>query len=288
MEKSYWDKEEFEDLVARSIIGLYEIKINKKCLRVPDYLKPRDIDINSYRKFGAYFPPNDRLAESAIIDLQNGDIPKKAALTSPIFNNENKWLPDEYLRFHYFEQIPFLPKALFGVIKGMPYKYICASPSLNNKLFVQKSFVIIDKNGYISDTYTNNPNNGEPVCLSIGCLKNQTDESFNCVKTDILATSSTINLFQDRKFLWNVTATEQKAKATFGIYEEQVKSLFYARELPMTETGRKRPILHWVASHQRRIKNGIEIDINKHLRGINEFIYQGTKFVITRPIKEIK
>jgi hypothetical protein len=97
--------------------------------------------------------------------------------------------------------------------------------------------------------------------------------------------SSVIQFWQDRRYLWNVTAKEGIAKATFSVYPEQVKSLFYARDMPMTETGRKRPILHWVAAHNRRLKNGIDVDIDKHLRGINEFVYQGTKFVISRPLK---
>ncbi len=30
------------------------------------------------------------------------------------------------------------------------------------------------------------------------------------------------------------------------------------------------------------------VDIEKHLRGINEFVYNGTKFIITQPLKKVK
>ena len=112
------------------------------------------------------------------------------------------------------------------------------------------------------------------------------DENERAESLFTVVANSTLQFYQDRRFLWNVVAKENNSKATFGVYEEQIKSLFYSRELPLTETGRKRPILHWVASHQRRMKNGIDIDIEKHLRGCNEFIYQGTKFTITNPLKK--
>jgi len=58
--------------------------------------------------------------------------------------------------------------------------------------------------------------------------------------------------------------------------------------LPLTVTGRKKPILHWVRAHQRRIKEGVDIDINKHLRGCCEFVMNDTKFCITLPHKQTK
>lgn len=100
-----------------------------------------------------------------------------------------------------------------------------------------------------------------------------------------------ISLLADRLYIWNIDTIEPNtsfgfpAIVTFGIEPEMVKSLAYARSLPITESGRKRPILHWVKAHQRRIKDGIEIDIEKSLRGINEFNMGGLNFRITRPMK---
>jgi hypothetical protein len=99
--------------------------------------------------------------------------------------------------------------------------------------------------------------------------------------------AAVINLFNDKRFLWNVVASEGRAKVTFGVYEEQIKSLFYARDLPLTATGRKRPILHWVAAHRRRIKSGVDIDITKHLRGCSGFDMLGTRFDIINPVRPL-
>lgn len=99
-----------------------------------------------------------------------------------------------------------------------------------------------------------------------------------------------IGMHNDRRFFWDVQATEEfwdgmPAKAHFSIDKEYVKSLFYARSIPTTEKGRLRPILHWVRSHKRRMKEGIDIDIDKHLRGIDEFGMHGLNFQINAPRK---
>jgi hypothetical protein len=102
-----------------------------------------------------------------------------------------------------------------------------------------------------------------------------------------------MNAWSDSRYLWHATTTEDIGYGTkmplrfrLGLSKEHIKSLFYARTLPITETGRKRPILHWVRAHQRRIKEGIDIDVTAHLRGIYKFEMDGLNFEITQPNKE--
>lgn len=101
------------------------------------------------------------------------------------------------------------------------------------------------------------------------------------------------NMYSDRVNLWNVQVQDTGCgeisdymKFVCGVHEEHIKSLFYARKSPLTETGRKRPILHWVKAHERRVKEGVDIDVRKHMRGVYEFILDGLKFKITSPDKE--
>ena len=88
----------------------------------------------------------------------------------------------------------------------------------------------------------------------------------------------------DRHHSWCITAEEHGAKVNLGCMLEEVKSLFYARSLPVTETGRKRPIIHLVEAHKRRIKSGIDIDVKSHLRGISQIEMGGTLFTINQPV----
>lgn len=101
-----------------------------------------------------------------------------------------------------------------------------------------------------------------------------------------------INIFCDKRHLWQVQTreptilTKHPTALTVGVSPEHIKSLFYARSLPLTESGRKRPILHWVRAHHRRIADGIDIDVSQHLRGITGFEMGGFEWSITNPVKE--
>jgi hypothetical protein len=105
--------------------------------------------------------------------------------------------------------------------------------------------------------------------------------------------AAAINTHEDRHHLWQVSTSEPligasiKTPLVLGCSPEHIKSLFYARSLPVTETGRRRPILHWVQAHNRRLQAGIEIDVNKHLRGIEKFEMDGFNFEITNPRKSM-
>lgn len=105
-----------------------------------------------------------------------------------------------------------------------------------------------------------------------------------------LFSSIAVNLWCDRKYLWQVNTSSEtlgsiETPLTMGVSPDHIKSLFYARTLPVTESGRRRPILHWVRAHQRRLKDGIDIDIEKHLRGIEEFSMGGFDWSIINPRK---
>lgn len=99
-----------------------------------------------------------------------------------------------------------------------------------------------------------------------------------------------LNAWSDKKHLWNVSTSEsvfgKPTPLILGVSESHIKSVFYARSLPMTESGRKRPILHWVRAHQRRLREGVDIDVRKHMRGITEFEMEGFRFQIVSPQKD--
>lgn len=65
---------------------------------------------------------------------------------------------------------------------------------------------------------------------------------------------------------------------------EEIKSLLYARTLPMTATGRKRPVLHLVEAHKRRMRNGTDVDITSYLRGTQKIEMGGTLFTVKAPV----
>lgn len=122
-----------------------------------------------------------------------------------------------------------------------------------------------------------------------GCIYGMTESgAFTPIIGEFL--SYGIGLYNDSRYFWNVCARERfseelEARVIFPVDESHVKSLFYARSVPMTASGRLRPILHWVQCHKRRIQKGIDIDIKQHLRGITEFVMHDVSFEITQPLK---
>lgn len=294
MQKTYWETDNFEDLVSRSLIAMYEKNIHKECLKVPKFIKPNEKDILHIKNFGGYFAPDDRCVFMHEVDIINDGLPKEACWaynpTECYQGGQKKDLiKSEYFRLGYLRLVDKAPPGILNINglkyfgKHKIYKFLSFSATQDKGIHLMKSYVSVDEKGGVYDTYARRQD-GKLIITAHGS-HNVENES---IISDIGWTTSVIGFYQDRKYLWNVSANEGIAKATFGVYPEQIKSLFYSREMPMTETGRKRPILHWVAAHQRRIKNGIEVDIEKHLRGTNEFVYNGTKFTITQPLKKIK
>ncbi|MGC6230508.1 hypothetical protein [Hafnia paralvei] len=87
---------------------------------------------------------------------------------------------------------------------------------------------------------------------------------------------------------WMITAKEDGGIVRLGCEDEEVKSLLYARKTPLTATGRKKPIMHLVEAHKRRIKNGTDIDISMHLRGLSSVVIGNTEFNITPPAQVLE
>ncbi|EPL4467627.1 hypothetical protein MC862_003832 [Proteus mirabilis] len=77
---------------------------------------------------------------------------------------------------------------------------------------------------------------------------------------------------------WVVDTIYKNQVISIGLNIEQIKSIFYSLQTPLTETGRHSPFIHWVRCHQRRLKSGIDVDVKKHLRGSESFFYGGMLF----------
>jgi hypothetical protein len=293
----YWETDEFEDLVARGLIGLYETKI-KRQKKVPRCIRFDDESLARFRKMGCYFSPHDRefsvkfsdkdeeiVSSVQEIDMLNDGVPDRAVIT---FRPDIK--EGSYLWGFYIEKLPGKPKAFNSDIHG-DYFRITQLDFTKDSVWGGGTILVINKKGVIQSCYTSglflDPNTNRPRHIQ----KHRPvmdDGPGSCEDYYSVWGSITIQTYQDRRYLWNVRASDGEAKAVFGVYPEQIKSLFYARDLPQTGSGRKRPILHWVQAHQRRMQSGIEVDVEQYLRGTHEFVMNGTKFKIVNPLKEVK
>lgn len=289
--QAFWDHEEFEDYLVKGILACYETLPHREMANIDPTFKMRRQDLFHVQSVGPYFPPVDRLAPEKSIDLTNDtllNVCSLAGVGNDSFPSIAKQLPDKisgYCNIGLTVRVKRLPSShlmprSFMKEKSVAafYKVLSFIPFSANGYLAFKDYMVIGSSGdaYSCPAIKRYWKNGIP-------LKETVDSG------DETATmgAGVINLYNDRRFLWNVVASEGKAKVTFGVYEEQIKSLFYARDLPLTATGRKRPILHWVAAHRRRMKSGVDIDIIKHLRGCSGFDMLGTRFDIINPVRPL-
>lgn len=268
--EDFWEREEFEDLVSRALIACYEEKLftetppRKGGSRwvLPPWRQGTMRDILTMRQVGPYIPPADREMVHGEYWYDLDGLPKYASLATKQEHGDSLdgVSGDAYIEIYLAEKVDSYPSRCVmepgrSIAK---YRVSCFYPKSSGGIEAYSQYIGITKSGRII---------GEKD--GAGAITG----------------NATLQFYADRKHLWNVAAREKDARALFGVHEEQIKSLFYARSLPLSKTGRRRPILHWVKAHQRRIEAGVDIDIKKHLRGIEGFEMNGTLFSIESPVK---
>lgn len=289
----YWSKEDFEETVAKGLILQYEttrsVYDKRHC---SEFHIPFGEAQSLLRRVGCYFAPSDRSYYPGFgIQVGVDEVPNLAAFSSSIPRKEG--FAGEYAMSAVMRRIfpkkgrnrPQLPRGWFC---DRSYKYLFENISYfpgSKGVSVGRMIVALSEEGTPLPTYIKRVGwNG----FRDVCVKDFGHEDKEVPGLTNWSERGAIALFYwcDRVNMFNVMAQEGEAKALFGIYESQIKSLFYARKLPMTTTGRRKPILHWVKAHQRRIKEGIDIDVKQYLRGQSEFEMNGTRFVIVSPHRE--
>jgi len=294
MKNELWQQDEFEDLIERGIISLYEDK-HPEWKKIASSTRIKQKELAMLRRLGLYFSPGDRITPAYEIDVINDGLPKYAIISepqeqtdTPIFDkSQSADILTGYLYSHWMVRQRAgskLPKNWEATGPGVLYAKFSLVARNEGGLIGTKRFVKIHpQTGVIRPCYRSQQyNNGykhinEPA---------EGPTFKKILEQDLITTACTIGLYTDKKHLWNVAVSENNSRnVLFGVYPEQIQSLFYARDLPMTATGRKRPILHWVASHKRRLKQGTSVDVKKHMRGVTSFEMNGTSFEITQPIK---
>ncbi len=274
-----WTTDSFEDCVAAALTTCFETRIKKSKGAGPNTLTNERL--NLIRRIGPYIPSNDRViiapnttcAGDWEFDVINDPMPSIGCIG---FTRTHPARPDEYGGFFqatYIRKVTNLPKTWYRRSGGQLYEIIIAA-SENEFVEGERSFFCITNEGKVvacdqrfelSDRYKSNHYFTTPE-------KELKDREARA--------SIALQFIADSRHCWTIEARESNCLARLGSMPEQIKSLLYARSVPLTETGRKRPILHLVAAHQRRLKNGIDIDITGFLRGVQTVEVGGTCFTV--------
>ena len=196
-----------------------------------------------------------------------------------------------------------LPAASFGVIlptaaevkelsftklKNIPPKYMSFSKSFDSvwqldhyltqvhnlkKDHMQRVFGIRDNKFYVLYPFNTNRSVSER-----DKIKHAKESS-----TIFSVCASIVEDYQVSPF-WNIDITDGITISTYGQIDH-VKQLLDIRNEPLTETGQRKRVLHWVAGH-RRVRGDKVIDVPQHLRGLTEYEIGGFHIKVTQPTKE--
>lgn len=282
----FWAAADFEDTVAAALIACFETKVKKlRGTPPPDRLTEERFAM--MRSTGPYIPSTSRLIigpdsvdDRWTFDMVNDKLPKVGCIAMTPGAKMAESLPNAYMQMFHVRQVETLGTNWFKRKAGTLYELLNATA---------ESQSVCGERTYFTVTPT-----GEVWACNVE-LRDGSRSTFAGARTvgishpehylkEIEAWASvSLQFLADRRHSWTITAKEQTAKAHLGCMQEEVKSLLYARSLPMTATGRKRPILHLVEAHKRRMANGTDIDVSSFLRGQQVVEIAGTTFTVNPP-----
>jgi hypothetical protein len=271
-----WDSDSFENQIAGTIIALYERPTR---IHGSDWPGIGVDELEKIRKRGAYVQHPNRMVFNDELDAPLDAIYSGLFVESAVqLKQRFELAPEVYGGFSVLKRAPSIPRPFYPVSPGTPYCYIGMSATDDGGLETDKQYFTvrgrsifpcaIDGGKRKRWNYTYRPTVLGGLSLAENTAKR------------VIMTANTI---ADRLCQWGIESSDSGVNVELQCYHDEVKSLLYARSLPMTSTGRKRPILHLVAAHRRRIKEGIEIDIEQFLRGVRKVEMGGAIFEVRSP-----
>lgn len=291
------EAETFFNYVEDSILYLLEGKQYKIKTREDSekfISKARKVDIVEFDQSSIYLPYVPQRSPKNPLIIANPDrvfTCSDELLLQPLENVigvgcefallENETVDDNYIKWTYIRRLPTKPK---GLISGAPlgssciyyemqYKFI----PVNSKKMPSSVILIFAYVPKYKKFYAMVENQSQ---LSMLDKKVPEEAYFSFVTAASLLEDSRCNYF------FTVTITAVISITTY-VLPDAVKELFKLREEPKTDTGRKRPIIHWVCKHLRSLPvNFGYVEIPEYLRGITEFDIDGFHVKIKSPLDQ--
>ena len=283
-----WQQEDFEETVNAALIACFESKI-KKNKGVPPHDNLKEKHLQLFRSTGPYMPSKSRFVycdvakDFGFFDIKNDKLPDIGCFGFNNIPHQKDRAEDEYNGYFtcmLIRKTEHLGKLWHRKANGALFEMLVLSFGTDSKISGERRYFTVKPNGEVVSCFaqTNNVKGSLP-----GVRQSMVQTEPEILHQTQQWASLTLQFLSDKRFCWSITAQEEKAKAELGCMYEEIKSLLYARNLPLTATGRKRPILHLVRAHKRRLEKGIDIDIKEFLRGTRQVEMNGTKFTVNPP-----
>lgn len=267
---SDFSPELFENEVTSTLVALYERSPKRKS--GPRRMLERDF--LSMRRFGTYVPHPSRLFEQTT-ELPFSVQPSCRAALSVALSKS-----DCYRCLFLLRPLNGLPKGFISHGHKQMYELLTTVAYNDGRSGGWRDVITISQNGRVRACDAR-----EPVGRGRSILWGEASKHVGWDNLTYAAymASLVIQANDDRRHCWSINATEHDASVSIGVTAEEIKSVLYARSLPVTATGRKRPILHYVQAHTRRIRSGIDVDVREFMRGTSVVEMHGGVFEINPP-----
>lgn len=284
-QQDYWEEDDFEDTVAAALIACFETKVKKNRGAAPADRLTED-RVAMMRAEGPYIASGSRVligpdeeGGSWHFDMVNDVLPMKGLHCWRPDGICAKERPNAYLFANYVRQVQTLGRYWHKRKDGVLYEMLTASVE-NDGVHGERRYFSVTKQGEVVAC----DQQIASICgNSIYGKKELVSNDEVWLRETGVWAGVALQMLADKRHCWTITAQEKAARAHLGCMKQEVKSLLYARSLPMTTTGRKRPILHLVESHKRRMRNGIDVDVTAFLRGQQTIEIGGTVFKVNPP-----
>jgi hypothetical protein len=288
-----WGADDFEDTVAKALITCYETKVLKSRGSAPwDRLSIEHVQ--ALRRAGPYIASNSRFVtirgsddgreefgDVGVFDVNNDPLPIGGVLAHPVEPGSRiaeEW-KDAYFHASHVRQVKSMARFWRRRSGGVLYELVDLLATPKGVTGDRRYFAVTKQGDVVACT----PSMPNVMGYKPGVKIETIEESADWLKNVSWIGALALQGVADRRFCWAITASEKEAKAHLGCMQEEIKSLLYARSLPLSSTGRKRPILHLVEAHKRRIRNGTDVDVTAFLRGQQTVEIGGTLFSVRPP-----
>lgn len=279
-----WDSDIFEDQVATSVIGLFE---RPSHIERSNFPTASLAEVEAIRKRGVFVQHPNRMVfddelDAPIEEIYDGHFVEAQSVSKQRPQIEG-FVNTTYASYTSIRRAHSPKDGFYAVASGDTYCFIALHATDDGRLEAAKQY------------FTARQKIISPCAIDNGKVK-RSNYSYRPAVLDgkslaesvLTRVTMLLNTMADRKHQWSIQANDSQVGVELQCYHEEVKSLLYARSLPMTATGRKRPVLHLVAAHRRRVKEGIEIDISQFLRGVRKVEMGNAMFEVKPPAIEVQ
>lgn len=248
---------EARDVIDNPILGCHRIKGSMDKMASVDVGYMLDFDeMKPKRIFTFDATDNDRLFMPSHHGLMAhpSDILGENAETGVIHLNTMKWLG--------YRRLKARPRGVCSAIIGNHDYYEVHLRVVGQSHGYYKRVVAFDKSGAPVTLFKN----GKPVGSSV-------DYQSVFLTCSIVEDSSRVGAY--------LCSISDYVELLFPISTDDVFDFFALREAPLTNSGRRRALIHWVSGHLRNTHGAKKTNVREHYRGITEFTMDGLTVKVT-------